>query len=273
MKFTILGGDDRMVRLVRLLRDDGHEVAPYALEKTLVCSSEPDFEGTDCILLPLPCAKDEALFAPESESEHCLATLLSHAPRGTPVLAGKATGELNTLCAQLGLPLTDYFLREDFTLRNALLTAEGAIELMLRHSPRSIWGSRVLIYGFGRIGSALARRLTALGAHVTVAARRPDAQIMAKDFGCTAMDFTAPPPEADFVLNTVPAPHLKASDFPGAVCIELASPPYGFEAETLGSTAILGSALPGKTAPASAAEAIRDTIYNILEVSSCPHFA
>lgn len=267
MKFTILGGDSRMVCLVQLLRADGHLVAPYAMEKALVCSSEPDYD-TDCIILPLPCTKDGALFAPESGCVHYLATLLHDVPRGTPVMAGKATSELKSLCRQQRLPLTDYFLREDFTLRNALLTAEGALELMLRHSPRSVRGSRVLIYGFGRIGSALARRLTALGAHVTVAARAPAARLMAEDFGCAAIDFSAPPPQADFVLNTVPEPHLKAADFPGALCIELASPPYGFEAESLGKSVILGSALPGKTAPESAAEAIRDTIYNILEVSS-----
>ena len=38
--------------------------------------------------------------------------------------------------------------------------------------PITIHGARVLVVGFGRVGRALAQRLAALGAKVTVAARR-----------------------------------------------------------------------------------------------------
>ena len=56
-----------------------------------------------------------------------------------------------------------------------------------------------------------------------------------------------------------------------ATLIELASPPYGFDAEAaarLGLALTVASGLPGKTAPESAAAAIRDTIYHILEEST-----
>lgn len=263
MKFTLLGGDERIVRLCRLLEKDGHSVAPFALEKALKCPAAPDFD-TDCIILPLPCTKDGALFAPLSERVWHLSEVLMGAKPGTKVLAGKAPRELKEMCGEWLLPLTDYFLREDFTLRNAILTAEGAVSLMLRESEGSLLGSRVLIFGFGRIGKALAQRLAAFGAHVTVAARDPAARVLAESMGCAGADFSARP-QADFVVNTVPAKHVSARHFPGAMCIELASPPYGFGAEELGKSVLLGSALPGKTAPRAAAEAIRDTIYNILE--------
>lgn len=264
MKFTLLGGDERMVRLCRLLEKDGHSVAPFALEKALPCPAAPDFD-CDCIILPLPCTKDGVLFAPNSERTWGLSELLMGAKPGTKVLAGKAPRELKEKCGELLLPLTDYFLREDFTLRNALLTAEGAVSLMLRESEKALLGSRVLIFGFGRIARALAQRLTAFGAHVTVAARDPAARVLARSMGCAGLDFSARP-RADFVVNTVPAQHVSANHFPGAKCIELASPPYGFELEELGRAVILGSALPGKTAPESAAEAIRDTVYGICGV-------
>ena len=62
------------------------------------------------------------------------------------------------------------------------------------------------------------------------------------------------------------APELAA--FGGARLLELASPPYGFDraaAEELGKHVELCGGLPGKCAPQAAAQALRDTIYSVLE--------
>ncbi|MCM1150390.1 MAG: dipicolinate synthase, partial [Butyricicoccus sp.] len=177
MKFALTGGDGRFVRLCRLLRADGHEVRPFALEKELPDSTESAAEaldGADCLILPLPCLRGGRLNAPFSAMEHDARDILRHAAPGTVVCAGMA-GELRSRCEALGLPLHDYFEREDFALANSLLTAEGCIELLLTESERSLHGSRVLICGFGRIGRMLAPRLLALGARVTVAARSGEA--------------------------------------------------------------------------------------------------
>jgi lactate dehydrogenase-like 2-hydroxyacid dehydrogenase len=76
---------------------------------------------------------------------------------------------------------------------NAEATAEHGVFLamsLLRHAhdlprrfdakelgglpiPRTIYGKRVTVVGYGAVGSTLARYLTALGAHVTVVRRRP----------------------------------------------------------------------------------------------------
>lgn len=265
MKFTVIGGDGRIARLVEMLRKDGHCVSPYALDKAMDCTARPDFEGCDAVILPLPSEKNGALFAPNSDKKHIFSTIFVEIPAGTRVFAGKASPALRTLCAEKGLILQDYFLREDLTLRNAELTAEGAVSLLMSSSPKALLGSHVLIYGFGRIGKAMAARLLGLGARVTVCARSSVQRMAARSMGCGDEDFSARP-EADYVVNTVPAPHLAAEDFPGAVCLELASPPYGFEPGSIGDLVLDGAALPGKYAPDSAAEAIRDTIYNILEV-------
>lgn len=264
MKFTLLGGDGRMVRLAEMLRKDGHMVSPFGLEKELVCSAAPDLQDTDAVILPLPCEKNGVLFAPFSHKKYDFSTLFADIPPGMPILAGKAGPGLRSLCAEKGLILHDYFLREDFTRRNALLTAEGALSLLMNAAPRALLGRRVLIYGFGRIGRALAQRLLALGASVTVCARDPRQRMQARILGCGDGDFSDRP-EAEYVVNTVPHPHLRWDEFPGAVCLELASPPYGFEPGSIGLSVLDGSALPGKYAPDSAAEAIKDTIYNILE--------
>ena len=277
MKFALTGGDGRFVRLCRLLRADGHEVRPFALEKELADSAESAAEaldGADCLILPLPCLRDGHLNAPFSAMEHDAHGILRHAAPGTVVCAGMA-GQLRSGCEALGLPLYDYFQREDFALANALLTAEGCINLLLTESERSLHGSSVLVCGFGRIGKMLAPRLLALGARVTVAARSAEALAWARSMGCETLRLGRDKLHGvyDFAINTIPAAIFGPAELEclrPARLYELASAPYGFDADAaarLGMSLTRAPGLPGKCAPESAAEAVRDSIYAILEES------
>lgn len=272
MVFAVVGGDERMVRLARILREDGNLVLPFAMEKALECVPLDELGRADCAVLPLPCVREGRIFAPFSEEKYAPGQVLSRLREDAPVLAGQA-GPLGYVCSELGLRLRDYFTREELAVKNAALTAEGALGVMLAASPCALLGTRVLICGFGRIGRLLAQRLRALGAEVTAAARSATDRAWAESMGCRAVLLTdsAPLGGFDFVVNTVPATILGEEFMKNAgraALIELASPPYGFDcgaAEALGKNVVLASGLPGKTAPEAAARVIRDTIYNILE--------
>ncbi len=275
MIFAVLGGDGRAARLCRLLCADGHTVRAFALERALpecVPDADAAVGGADCVILPLPCEADGALFAPLSALRPPLPGLLERAVPGTRIFAGKAPEPLRAECRRRGLPLTDFLHREDFALRNAELTAEGAMALLLQ-GEGALRDSRVLIVGFGRIGRFLAEKLRNLGADVTVAARRPEDRALAKLMRCraAAIGAAAVPAQWDAVVNTVPAQILGTAEldaFGDARLLELASPPYGFDlaaAAALGKRVEVHGGLPGKYAPAAAAAALRDTIYSVLE--------
>lgn len=277
MIFAILGGDTRSAHLMDLLRRDGHEVRAFALEKAVDGCTETAaaaVSGAACIVLPLPCARDGRLNAPLSAAEHTFESLLSAAGTETAVCAGRATEELCAICAARGLALHDYFQNESFTLKNAALTAEGALGILLAQ-PWALRGSRVLVCGFGRIGRMLAGMLVPLGCEVTVAARRADARTQAVLSGCRAiLPQQAAEGAWDAVVNTVPStlfgPQMLRS-FGDACLIELASPPYGFDfqaAQALGKEIVLASGLPGKCAPQAAAQAVKETVYEIMEESA-----
>ena len=280
MKFAMLGGDARGLILCRLLRADGHAVTPFALEGAMpdcAASAAEAADGADCLLLPLPCEKRGALNAPFSEWRGPASALVETAKPGTPVLAGAPGETLREACRRLDLPLTDYAAGEDFALQNADLTAEGALQLLLERLPRALKGSRVLIVGYGRIGQALAEKLLSLGAGVTVAARREEARTRAEEQGCRALKLReAAQSGFDAVVNTVPAVLFREEElgrFGGALLLELASPPYGFDPEAaqgLGREILLASGLPAKTAPESAAEAIRQSVYRALRLQVIP---
>ena len=273
MKFAVLGGDERTLALCRLLRARGHAVTPCFLGARERCVPLPLApEGADCVILPVPCTRAGALNAPFEAERVPVADLLRGLPEKTRVLAGSA-GEIAPLCRALGLPLTDYAAREEFAVRNAALTADGAVRIMLEQSPRSLEGARVLVCGFGRIGKMLALRLPALGARVFVAARSAADREWARALGCEAFS-----PEEfgarggwDFVLNTVPARIFGAErlrPLMGARLYELASAPGGFDtdaARELGLAVTPAPGLPGRFFPEAAGEIVCDTILNIME--------
>lgn len=273
MNFSMIGGDARSVRLAGLLREDGHTVRHFALEQALpdgAANLAAALADADCVVLPLPAARDGALNAPYSALSLPIDALLHALHPGTLVCAGKADAAVREICAARGLILRDYFLREDFTQANAVLTAKAAAALMARQRP--LRGRNVLISGYGRIGKSLAALLLRAGAAVTVAARAPSAREQARSLGCRAVPIElAPETGYDFAVNTVPSPIFGADAiraFGSAQCIELASPPYGFDltaARDVGTEVILASGLPGKYAPDDAAAAVRDSIYAILE--------
>ena len=273
MIFALMGGDGRSVRLAELLRADGHEVRAFALERAMEGCATGAAEaaaGAGCIVLPLPSTKNGRLFAPFSAEERAAAPLLATAAPGTPVIAGGAEEELRAACRRGGLPLTDLLRREDFALRNAELSAEGAVGLLLQ-GEGALRGSEVLIAGFGRIGPRLASKLLGMGARVTVLARAPADRVLAELMGCRAVRDAHDAGTPDAVVNTVPAVIFgpeELSGFGDARLLELASAPYGFDmdaARAMGKTVELCSGLPGKCAPRAAAAAIRDVIYSVLE--------
>ena len=158
----------------------------------------------------------------------------------------------------------------DYVDALARLTAEGAV---VRAGERSRWalmGARCAVTGFGRIARALVKRLMAMEARVTVAARRAEARMEAEAAGAEALPMEEMASALDgalFVWNTVPSPVISPRDLSvlpvGAVLMDLASPPYGFDldqARRMGITASRERGLPGRYCPQSAGSILFDAV-------------
>ena len=145
----------------------------------------------------------------------------------------------------------------------------------MESTDRTLHGSRCLIIGYGRIGRLLADRLLALGAEVTVSARKYGDLAWIQAWGCQSVQtgaLTGQLERFDLIFNTAPALILDGTRLretrEDCVIIDLASAPGGVDqaaAKRLGRQVILAPGLPGKVAPRTAAAAIRDSIYHILE--------
>ena len=181
---------------------------------------------------------------------------------------------------QAGLETVDYFRRPELAALNAVPTAEGCLCLLMQLRDRTLWQSPVLVLGYGRIGRALAERLSALGAWVTVAARSPEQRANARCAGCRAAPLEQLErllPGFDAVVNTIPAPVLDRTRLaclpPGALVIDLASSPGGTDfaaAKDLGVRAEHALSLPARCAPQTAGELVADTVQTILQEREAP---
>ena len=252
--FCVVGHDARQLAAARVLRRAGYGV-----------TAADNAAEADYILLPMS----------QGRVSDEVARALQGAGQGALILAGRPGMPVRRAAQEAGLPLIDYFLRPELECLNAVPTAEGCLELLLRLRERTIWESSFLVLGYGRVGRAVARRLALLGGHVTVAARSAEQRANARCSGCRAAPLTALPallPEFDAVINTIPAPVLPRAllqKLPrGAVIIDLASLPGGTDfaaAEALGLHAEHALALPGRCAPQTAGALIAQTVLAILE--------
>ena len=272
--FAVIGGDARQRCLAQQLRAQGRAVSVYRVPG--MDDSPGGLSGSirdaDVLILPMP-ALESADSVRSADGGIPLAALPAAASPGTLICGGMLGAAVPALRGA-GLRVFDYAEDETLLLENAELTAEAALRLLLTHLPKPLMGSQIRICGFGRIGMLLARKLQALGAHVTIAARRPQALTLAGLLGYTAEAFreqTDGCERFDAVVNTVPAEVVSAAQLaalrPDCVLLELASLPGGFCPEASAHAGYLnGRGLPGKYAPQAAAAVIQKAIFRQLEL-------
>lgn len=284
----VAGGDLRYGYTARALAED-YDV--YAVGFTrqflpdeavrLVGSAAEELPVCDVLLLPMPVSEDGVLVnAPYSRQHLPLASFVPRLRSGGLVLGGRF-GKAQEIFTQAGIETIDYLTREELSTRNAVPTAEGAVQIMLEEMPRTIFGSRVLVLGFGRIGARMAVLLTALGAQVTVAARDPADRARAEMAGCRSISFAVlskAAAQTDVICNTVPAKVVDAGVLAAmreeTLVLDLASKPGGVDweaAQTLGRHVVWALSLPGKTAPVTAGDIIAVTVRHILEERGAAH--
>lgn len=124
------------------------------------------------------------------------------------------------------------------------------------------------------MGQAVGTRLAALGAHVTVAARRPAQRAQAESLGMQGAELARLArlaPAFDTVVNTIPAQVLTAPVLarlrPGSLIVDLASRPGGTDfdaAARCGHKAIHALSLPAACAPETAGEIVARTVREML---------
>jgi dipicolinate synthase subunit A len=186
------------------------------------------------------------------------------------LFGGKVDDGWKMWCRDKGILCFDFMEDETVAQKNAEITAEATAAEILTHSRYSIRGQKIIVTGYGRCGKATADLLRAMGAKVTVFARRREARIAARSDGHDAVGFSYGPEEmygAYSIVNTVPAPVLTetmiAEMHPDTVIYDIASLPGGTDlaaAEAYHIPVIRALGLPGRYTTKSSAKILADAI-------------
>ena len=196
-------------------------------------------------------------------------------PPGAFLVTAKASDALKEAALKYGFRLIEYGNIPSFVEENGAITAEGALQIAMRHRLRALRGSDVLVIGYGGIGKPLSAMLKSLGADVSVAVRREEQLWILKGEGyrpILSKDLLQFAGEYDVIFNTAPQllltrPVLEQMS-PGVLIVDLASRPGGVDWKTareMELKAVHALALPGQLTPVSGAIAIQHAIYQICE--------
>lgn len=285
MKFAVIGGDARLWFCAGRLAERGYPVSSCCLSAPPPpgVSDEPSpdraISGAQAIILPIPATTDGEHIR---GAEHYTAgEILSLCHGGSLLFGGNFNADLIASARRAGVTAVDYLNLEPFVLRNAYLTAQAALGILLSELPVCLYNAKIALIGFGRISKFLSRMLLMLGTRVTVFARREEDRTMASLLGITPYPTDAlceagilSPYTA--VVNTAPAKLLRPDCIcalsPGSLLLELASGSDNLPipGKNSGVRLLTAHSLPGKCFPRSAGEIVSDTSEEVLRRISLP---
>lgn len=214
-----IGGDRRSISAALFLKSKGFNISVLGLKTDEPLTEYTDLQNavlhSDIIVLPLPLTRDNiTVNAPLSNESYYLNDIVKYKPKF--IFGGIIKDGFKENLKKSGIQHYDYYESEYLTVKNAVLTAEAALAIAINESSGSIYGSKSVVIGYGRIGKQLAKYLKTLGSEVTATSRSEGtlATIEADGIKPLKTDLCEKAClDADFIFNTVPYPVLNSNFF------------------------------------------------------------
>lgn len=281
MGVLFLGGDSRQKYACDFLNKNNIAAVAhlnFSLNKEII----DKIRSSLIVVLPLPASRDGEHINMISQDSHKIriVDIVDLISPNSILMGGMIDEEIKTHLEERQIKYIDYYDLEVFQIKNALLSAEGAIFYAKEKFDGIIHGAKIAILGFGRIGKMLAYLLHAQGAKITVCARRDTDCVWSKlvgfdgfkiKFSGNNSNVNLINNEYDIVFNTIPYwimnEEFAKSRNKDTLIIDLASKPFGIDGELVDKYKLnyykeLG--IPGRYAPKSAGEIIGLIIRNYL---------
>lgn len=276
---SIIGGDLRIVKLVDMLNADGYNVYTYGLEQANIddiqkCKSiEEVSEKSDIIVSSIPFTSDGVnVNTPFSKNKISIEEVAKYI-KGKTFIAGRIEEELYQKFSET--KVIDLLKREELTVLNTIATAEGTIQIAMEESTKTLHGSKILVMGFGRVSKILSNMLKGIGTEVYCETRTTVNCAWIKAYGYNPILLDELDEELnkfDVIINTIPHIILNKERLKkvkkDCIIIDIASNPGGVDrnsAKELGIKMIWALSLPGRVAPITSAEFIKETLENIIK--------
>jgi dipicolinate synthase subunit A len=280
-RYLIVGGDDRLVELATIFERNGMAISTYGMDKVEIKNVENHLyleealANSDVIVCPIPFSKDVHKINSKYSSVDIEIEELFKKGTGKKLILGAINNYSKELAKKYSIEYSDYYNDEGYQILNTIPTAEGALSIIINETMETLFGSKVLVLGYGRIGKLLSEYLKGLNAEVYVEARKDSDLTWINARGMKAVSIEQLPSylgEMDVIVNTVPAMMLDCGMLDlvkkEVFILDLASTPGGVDfayAADKGIKTVHALGIPGKVACRSAAIYIYDTIKKILQ--------
>ena len=249
--------DKRMVRLKERLEKK--------YRTTIVPSGERRFDFGENAVYVLPF----------SISERGTISLLNSFPPGCIAFGGAPGDEAREICKAKNIRYIDILADEEFCADNALICAEAALSLLISSTETALNGSRIAIFGYGRIGSRLCRMLLGHGVSVVVYTSDKKELNALSTRGIPSSHLWQRQDIDSFssIVNTIPLHHVIPRETLSCLdsrtyILDLASGNNNVDwagVKLLGLHGEHATALPGKVSPSSAAAVLEKAIFKYLK--------
>ena len=252
-RVLFIGGDKRSLYAMEELKNRGFSVSSYGISR----DGFEEISDFDVIVLPVPTTRDKrTVFCPLSNKEILLSYVGEKAENRLIISCGYSFEGKNNI---------DVLSLDGYAFRNAVPTAEGAIAFAIDNTDFTLWKSKVLVIGNGRVAKVLIQRLKSFGCDLTVSARNDKDFSLLETEGIKYTDTysVAENLNYDIIFNTVDALIFSNPDsLKGKLLIDLSSKGcIDFDAakeKQIAAYKLPG--LPGKVAPKTAGKILAETV-------------
>nr|WP_317358071.1 dipicolinate synthase subunit DpsA [uncultured Tyzzerella sp.] len=278
MIFGILGGDFRYKFLYEMLTNENYIVYThnnkFIDDENNIKNLDKFLEKIDILIVPIPFTKDNNnVFNIDNENININLLIEKSIKYNIKMfLGGVINSQIKDTLLKNNIKTFDFFEDNSIAILNAIPTAEGAIQTAMEKSYKTIFNSNSLVLGYGRCGKILANMLKGIGANVDVTYRKDEDLAYIKAYGLNPINLykiKSNINKYDFIFNTIPYEILDKDILLNvdkkSIIIDLASAPGGLDynyARELNLQAIYCPSLPGRVAPYTAGEILKDKIID-----------
>lgn len=274
----VLGGDKRQLYLAKNLCDRGFNAEIFGFSEATTDglptakSVKDGLDKNNIVVLPMPVTRNNVILnTPLNDFYVTLEEIYENISEKHFIFGGM----INKGFFDTGAKVFDYGKSEELLVKNAVLTAEAVLEIIISSTPYSIFCSDALVLGYGRIGKILSEYLKNLGADVTVCMRKEYDFAMCEAKRMNTLSYSSLKDNVGkfkIIVNTVPFPVMDKNIIENvsknAFVADLSSGDGGCDFEALAKREIkhiraLG--LPGKFSPETSGNIISDIIIKQIE--------
>ena len=279
----LLGGDLRLVKLALMLEKEKKQVHIIGLEKAKelenssnmrICRNlEQVLENAEIVISSIPFTRDGITINMPLSGNKIKINEFMNLMKDKTLIAGNISS--NIYEKYKDVEIIDIMKNEKLAILNTIATAEGAIKEIIENMQVNVHGSKIMIFGFGRVGKTLAKKLDGLSAKITVVSKEEEELAWAEVYGYTNMQLNKIEDvikDYDVIVNTIPHIILQGDILQkinkDTLLLDLASGEGGInkeEAQENKINLIKALGIPGKISPITTAKILKETIYEILE--------